>query len=467
MRKLTKTAVDALKPSRVGVKGSYSFLWDQELRGFGVQALASGLKSFVVQYRNAQGRSRRIVIGRYGVMTVEEARREAKTVLGTIAQGIDPLDEKQAAPGKPITVAEVCDWYLVEAEAGRILGRRRRPIKATTLAMDRSRIEAHIKPLLGNRSIGTLKLGDIEGAQADIAAGKTSKPRRGSRGGATTGGEGVAARTMSTLHAILEHALRLGKIEGNPAKGVRRLASTPRDRRLSSAELTRLGATMRTLAAEGEHPTGLAAIRLLLLTGFRRMEGLGLKREWVDAHERCIRLPETKTGAQVRVVGQTVIDLIAGLPATESSPYVFPADWGKGHFIGVVRVLDRACAAAKLAEVTPHTLRHTFASMGGELGFSELTIAALLGHAARGITQRYVHIDEALRIAADRISAEIAALLDGRKRKGAARAEPNTEDTDRAPAEARAVDAGPARPPGSASVSSMCRSMRTAPTVFP
>jgi hypothetical protein len=58
-------------------------------------------------------------------------------------------------------------------------------------------------------------------------------------------------------------------------------------------------------------------------------------------------------------------------------------------------------------------LRHTFASVAGDLGFSELTIAALLGHASRGVTQRYVHIDEALRMAADRVADEIASILDG------------------------------------------------------
>jgi hypothetical protein len=101
-----------------------------------------------------------------------------------------------------VTLAEICDWYIAVAEAGRILGRRRRVIKASTLAMDRSRIEAHIKPLLGRRQIGSLKLSDIEGAQADIAAGKTSKTRVGSRGGATTGGEGVAARTIDAARHI-------------------------------------------------------------------------------------------------------------------------------------------------------------------------------------------------------------------------------------------------------------------------
>jgi len=106
-----------------------------ELRGFGVQVMTSGLKSFVLQYRSGGGRSRRLVIGRYGVMTVEEARK-AKALLGQIAAGIDPA-EKKDAPSETVTVVEICDWY--PAEAGRILGRRRRrPIKPSTLAMDRS-----------------------------------------------------------------------------------------------------------------------------------------------------------------------------------------------------------------------------------------------------------------------------------------------------------------------------------------
>ena len=413
--KLTKRIVDALKapePSKVGVKVRESFVWDRELRGFGVQVMPSGLKSFVILYRNPEGRNRRAVIGRYGLMTVEEARKLAHEKLVAVSKGLDPVAGEAKAAGL-LTVAEVCDWYITQAEAGRILGRRRRPIKASTLTMDRSRIETHIKPLLGRRQVSALKLGDIEGAQADIATGKTSKPRVGSRGGAATGGEGVAARTISTLHAIFEHAVRLGQIEANPAKGVRKLASMPRERRLSRSEIERLGKTMRTAAEEGEHPTGLAAIRFLLLTGFRRMEALGLERAWLDEEEGAIRFPDTKSGAQTRVIGQAAVELLLDQPKTKS-PFFFPADWGDGHFVGVVRVLDRICEKARLADVTPHTLRHTFASLAGDLGFSELTIAALLGHSARGVTQRYIHIDEALRMTADRVASEMADLLDGR-----------------------------------------------------
>ena len=428
--KLTKRIIDALKapkPSKVGVKVRETFLWDKELRGFGVQVMPSGLKSFVIQFRTSEGRLRRSVIGRFGLMTVEEARDLAHEKLVAVSKGIDPVAAEAEAAGL-ITVAELCDWYLAEAEAGRILGRRRRPIKASTLAMDRSRIDAHIKPLLGRRQVGALKLGDVEAAQADIAAGKTAKARKGSRGGATTGGEGVAARTLSTLHAIFEHGVRVGKIPNNPAKGVRKLAGTPRERRLSRAEIERLGKTLREATADGEHPTGLAAIRFMLLTGFRRLEGLGVERPWLDEEEGAIRFPDTKSGAQTRVIGQAAVDLLLAQPGTKS-PFFFPADWGEGHFIGVVRVLDRVCERAKLADVTPHTLRHTFASLAGDLGFSELTIAALLGHASRGVTQRYVHIDEALRMAADRVADEMTDILDGKatiqrpRRRGARQSE--------------------------------------------
>ena len=128
----------------------------------------------------------------------------------------------------------------------------------------------------------------------------------------------------------------------------------------------------------------------------------------------------TKSGAQIRVIGQAAIDLLVDQPKTKS-PFVFPADWGEGHFIGVVRVLDRVCQKAGLADITPHTLRHTFASLAGDLGFSELAIAALLGHSARGVTQRYVHIDEALRMTTDRVADEMADLLDGRATPSRAR----------------------------------------------
>ena len=406
MSKLTKRAVDALTAPDQG----QTFLWDGELRGFGIRVIPSGLKSFILQYRNAEGRSRRIAIGRYGILTVDKARDQAKIKLVAVASGADPADEN-AGVGKAITVAEVCDWYLMEAAAGRILGRRNRAIKASTLALDRSRIETHIKPLLGRRQVRALKLADIEALQSDIASGKTARPRGNVRGGAATGGGGVAARTVSTLRSLFAHAVRLDIIAANPAQGVRKLAGRRKERRLSLCEIQKLGEAMRVGERNNIHPIALAAVRFMLLTGFRISEAQGLKRDWLHADRDYVHFPDTKSDGQVRAIGPAAAQLAVSRQTRRNCPYVFPSDVGDGHFTAAQSCLARLCATAKIDGVTPHTLRHTFGSVAGDLGFSELTIAALLGHAARGVTQAYVHIDEALKLAATRTCGEIASLL--------------------------------------------------------
>ena len=125
MAKITKRSVDALEPQA----GRDVFGWDSELRGFGIWVKPSGVKTFLIQYRNAEGRTRRLVLGQYGALAPEVARDLARKKLIAVAEGKDPSAERHAAR-VGITVSEVCDWYLEEAEAGRILGRNRRPIKA-------------------------------------------------------------------------------------------------------------------------------------------------------------------------------------------------------------------------------------------------------------------------------------------------------------------------------------------------
>jgi integrase len=408
MTKLTKRSIDALKPNH----RRDTFLWDGELRGFGVRVKPSGTKTFIIQYRNLEGRTRRCVIGQYGVLTVEQARDLAQKKLAAVIDGADPSAERHAVR-QGLTVSALCEWYLTEAEAGRLIGRNRRPIKASSLSGDRSRIELHIKPLIGNRVVSQLKLADIERLQGDIAAGRTARARKTGRGGQTAGGIGVASRAISTLRSLLNHARRLGLIEVSPAAGVRIMASQKMKRYLSAGEIRHLGKVTMQMEREGEHPTGLAAIRVMVLTGFRRMEVLAMRKEWVQPDDNLVRFPDTKSGPQMRVAGDAAMTVLEEQALRSHSPYIFPADCGDGHFVGVVRLLDRVCARAGLDEVTPHTLRHSFASMAAAQGFSELTISGLLGHAPRGVTQRYVHLDTALIIAADQVAAEIARLLDG------------------------------------------------------
>lgn len=409
MGKLTKRSVDSMA---IPAKGQ-AFLWDDELRGFGVRAMPSGLKVFILQYRNDEGRSRRIVLGRYGVLTVEQARKQAIMKLGAVAGGNDPAEER-AKSRAAITIREVCDWYLENAQSGKLLGRKHRPIKASTLAMDRSRIETHIKPLIGNRQIRSLRMSDIEKMQMDIVAGRTAKPKqKEGRGGRTTGGPGVAGRAVSTLHALLAHAMRYDIVESNPAAGVRKIAGKPRTRRLSAVEIRALGKAITVAESNGENPTGLAAIQVLLLTGYRISEVIGMQRSWLNTDKGIVHFPDTKTDGQIRPIGKAAIAVLESVPEKRALSLFFASDFVDRPFSGVPEVLRALCTIAGIEGVTPHVLRHTFGSVAGDMGFSELTIKALLGHGARGSTQNYVHLDEALRLAVDRVSGKIANLLDG------------------------------------------------------
>jgi integrase len=383
------------------------FVWDSgdgALKGFGIRMKPSSAASYIVQYRTGEGRTRRLAIGKVGTLTPDEARTEAREKLAAATKGAGPSAERHAARSS-ITVVELCDLYLAEADLR---------IKASTLAMDRSRIEQHVKPLLGRRSVRSLTPEDIEKMQLDIAAGKTAKKRIG-RGGVTSGGKGVAARTVGMLGTILEFAMRRRLIATNPARGVQKLPEGKQRRFLNIEEIESLGAAIREAEEEGiENRTGLAAIRFLLLTGLRRMEALALRWEWVDSRARCIRFPDTKSGAQLRPIGAAAVSLLEALPRDSGACFVFAADRGDGHFIGLPRVLARLCARANLAGVTVHVLRHSFGAASAEMGFSELTIAGLLGHSVPGVTARYAHVpDRALLAAADQVSARIAGALAG------------------------------------------------------
>ena len=403
MPKITKRLVDALAPD----PKSEVFVWDTELKGFGVRMMPSGVASYVLKYRNREGRQRKLALGRVGSLTPEEVRNIARQRLGEIAHGSDPSAERQQVR-KSITIAELCDLYTADAE-GRI--------KSSTLAMDKSRIERHVKPLLGTRTALSLTAADVAKLQADIIAGKTAKERGDGRGGVTTGGKGVASRTVGMLGTILEFARKRKVVKENVARGIERPPEGKQRRFLSAAEMKKLGTAIREAGADGESTTAIAAVQFLLLSGCRRMEVLALPMAWADRAANCIRFQDTKSGAQIRPIGPSAFDALDQTP--HRNGWAFPATRGRGHFVGLPKVLDRLCARANLEGVTVHVLRHSFAATAAEMGFSELTIAGLLGHTVPGVTARYAHVpDSALVVAADRVSAKIAAALAGETETG-------------------------------------------------
>ena len=165
-RKIGLREVRALKPRQT--------VWDAAVAGFGARRQQSPAVSYMLIYRTQEGRQRWHTIGRHGApWTPETARAEATRLLGKVVDGIDPSAVKQAKR-KAATVAELCDLYLADAEAGRLLTRRKLPKKTSTLTIDRGRIARHIKPLLGQMKVAAVTREDVDGFMHDIASGKTA-----------------------------------------------------------------------------------------------------------------------------------------------------------------------------------------------------------------------------------------------------------------------------------------------------
>jgi integrase len=400
-------------------------IWDDELAGFGLRMKKSGTAAYMIQYRNAGGLSRRLTLGRVGVLTPEEARKLARAKLAEVAKGGDPAEAKAAAR-KAMTVAQLCKEYLAATEKGTVLGKRGLPKKASTLYTDRGRIHRHILPLLGNRKVRDLTTPDVVKFMRDVTTGKTAADiKTGFRGRAIVrGGKGAGARTVGLLGSILSFAVSEGVIAANPVRGVKRPADERRKVLVSPDQYHALGAALASAEADREPWQMVAAVRLLALTGCRRGEIEGLRWGDVDLAGGCLRLSESKTGKSVRPLGAAAAAVLKELPRT--GPFVLPGSSGEGHFTGLpkawVRMLKRVGdvasdsgeEVASLAGLTPHGLRHGFASVAANLGLTEITISALLGHSAATVTGRYIHhVDTALVAAADRVSARILAAMSG------------------------------------------------------
>lgn len=410
--RLTKRVVDAAEP-----RGARYQIWDAELSGFGLRIEASGRKSFIIRYRaDGGGRNaahRLVTIGAYGVMTPDEARTEAKKLLGAVATGADPGAERRSKR-QDLTVSELCELYLREGCPTK---------KASTLATDRGRIERHIKPMIGTKRVSSVTRGDIQWLMRQIADGKTKADvKTRPRGRAIVrGGKGTANRTIGMLGGIFTYAVREGMIPDNPVRMVKRWQDRRLDRYLSQDELERLGEALTEAEGAGENPKALAIIRLLALTGARRGEIINLAWDEVDFDKGMLRLRDSKTGQKIIPVGKSALAILASQPRTSDSGLVFPADKlgrrsaARTHFQGIDAIWYRVRAKAELPDVRLHDLRHTAASVAVANGASLPMIARILGHADTKTTQRYAHLSDApVRHVVEELAEQVAAAMRGR-----------------------------------------------------
>ena len=401
--KLTKALIDRSHPR----ENDY-FIWDGELKGFGIKISKGGRKSYVCKYSVGSGRSaptRRMTIGAHGSpWTVDQARKEVRKILGRAANGHDPAKEKQDQKNQ-ITISQLCELYLEQGVATK---------KASTIATDKGRIERHIKPLLGKKKVPSVTRADIKRFIQDVANGKTAadvKTRAHGRA-IVRGGKGAASRTVGLLGGIFSFAFDCGLIEVNPVHGVKRFPDKKGHRYLSSSELADLGQSLNGGLDAGFNFHAITILKLLIFTGARKGEIEALKWCEVDFETQYLRLEDSKTGQKVIPLNAPALEILSNLQRLEASEFVFPAYRGNGFFEGTSKVWRKVRAMAGLEDVRLHDLRHSFASVAVSGGASLPIIGALLGHTDSATTQRYAHLqDDPVRTTNEMIGSRLASQL--------------------------------------------------------
>ncbi len=386
--RITKRTVDTVKVPAAGE----AMLWDDALAGFGLRVRAGGAKAYVLMYRAGTGRSaplRKVTIGKHGSpWTPDTARAEAKRLLGLAAGGADPAAVK-AERRKSELMADLAERFIAEhVDAKR---------KDRTAKEYRRLLDKIILPALSKK-----KIADV--TRADIArlhhAGRESPYQ--------------ANRVLAVLSKMfnLAEAWGLRPDGSNPCRHVERNPELGRERMLSAAELARLG---DALAAYEGSPYVPGAVKLLLFTGARLSEVLGLRWDYVDFERGEARLPDSKTGAKTLHLPPPALAVLATLPRVDGNPFVIVGQVGGAALVNLEKPWRAIRAAADLPDVRLHDLRHAFASAGAASGNSLLMIGKLLGHAQAATTAKYAHLAaDPVKAAAASISGTLAAALGGR-----------------------------------------------------
>ncbi len=378
--RLTKSHVD-----RIAASNRDTIYWDESLPGFGLRVKTTGVKSFVVQYRNRQtGRSKRKTLGRYGpTMSLQAARDLARSLLADVIRGEDPVANAQAVRRSP-DVFELAKLYMTE----HAIPKKRQG----SVRNDQSMLDGYILPKLGKLRVVAVGNQDVQKLHNQMR----QTPYQ-------------ANRTLALLSKMFELSVRWGMRSDNPARGVEKFPEEKRDRWLSDEELSRL------LAALAEHPNQVAAeaIKLQLLTGARIGEVLTAKWTDFDIERGVWTKPSHHTKQKRREhlpLSSASCELLRRIREARAakSAWLFPGQSPERPYKDLKAFWRSVTLAADLKDYRIHDNRHTHASHLVSSGLSLPIVGRLLGHTNPSTTQRYAHLaDDPLRHAADIIGNKI------------------------------------------------------------
>lgn len=431
--RLTKTVAD--RATYKG-RGAETLYWDDEVKGFALRVSRGGTKAWILNYRDAQRRERRITLGRYSTaLSVRSARELAKAKLHGLAWGVDPAEEARKAR-RGDTLKAAADGYLkdrkLRAESGQGRGR------LSGWDAQRRLLELHVLPAFGHRKLAEITAADLRRLHRKLA----DRPV-------------TADHVRGAVHAVFEWAAAEGMFAGeNPAAAVRKYNPESRRRRaLTLAELTKLGEALREAEATGGvklkdkctkkeklrkvSAVALTAVRLLALTGMRRSELLGHESKsrrgpreglrWGDLDLRAGTVTLQAVGGGSGAKGGESRTLPLGAPALELLRQVKPKKPRPNDpvcpspkkreqpFVGLDRVREKLYERAGIDGADAHSLRHTFETV--TLDVAPAYVGALTGRALTrdSVLNDYLHPDpEVLRPAADRVASVISDAIEGR-----------------------------------------------------
>jgi integrase len=383
MPKITKRVVDAAE-----IREREYFIWDEDLPGFGLRVLPSGRKRYIIQYR-AGRRSRRISLGASSVLTCEQARSRAITIIAATKNGEDPAARRDA-DRRAITVKELAERFQKEHIDLRL--------KPSTAKGYKRLLERFVLPRLGNHRVTEVTRADIAQLHHDLRHIAYD-----------------ANRCLEMISKMFNLAEMWGlRPDGsNPRKHIKKYPEQKRERFLSPAELKRVGDVLREMEDEGiELSSAIAATRLLILTGCRLGEIMTLQWGHVDLTGRALRLPDSKTGAKVVHLGQPAIDVLTDIKKVDKNPWVIVGTLPGARLTDLQPFWQRVRARAGLKDVRIHDLRHTFASTAIASGQGLPMIGKLLGHTQVQTTARYAHLAaEPVQNAADSVANSLRRAL--------------------------------------------------------